>query len=335
MRYQILLIIILIIILALIIANIIILDIKQKFKNIHGGAKFIKICNWNIENMVVIDRLFSEDNKPFLDKLMSIDLLLIQEWTINDAFIKLLKNNHFIYSAVDRVAVIYKDTYTLIYYKSIELIYEKPHLLEKVYTSGRQKINILVKLEDINKFPIYVVSFHLSAYSPNLHPNFHKNQLTHLFKDAISYIQADINSGKVSKFGFIFGGDTNYRQLYTKKHNYEFKGLQDELFDTSLFNDFEHMVYKSLIDICKNNCIQQPTQSFKCINEKTIDKKMTKWVSTWSVWKGKTDEYATNSFQDSRLDLILTNLHPIETRIEKQCLLSDHSALFSTLEIKQ
>jgi hypothetical protein len=333
MKCQILL-ILLIIILALIIVNIILLEIKQKVKNIHGGSKFIKICNWNIENMVAIDYLFSEDNKTFLNELMDIDLLLIQEWVINGTFIKLLKNNHFSYSVVDRVAVIYKDTYILKYYKPIELIYENPHLLEKVYTSGRQKSNILVKLKNSLQFPIYVVSFHLSAYSPNLHPDFHKKQLTNLFKKAISHIQAEVDLGKVSKFGFIFGGDTNYRQLYTKKHNYTFKNLQDELFNTSLFNDFESMVYKSLIDICRNNCITQPTQSFKCINEKTINKKIAKWVSTWSMWKEKTDEYATNSFQDSRLDLILTNLNPTDTRIEKKCLLSDHSALFSKLEIK-
>jgi hypothetical protein len=289
--------------------------------------ELINIISWNIEDFVMIDKI-SED-KSLLENLQKQHIILIQEWKENDQskrFINLLNNkeNKFTYVYTDRVAIIYDITIFNNNEKSvynIKLKHEDPTRIEKLYTKGRQKSNILAILypyqEDCN--PICVVSFHLSAFVPSKHPEFHSKQLRQLIKNAKDVIKCK----GIENYDIIIGGDSNYRVTNPSinlKYNLLEKNLSNKIFTNTYKSNSE---YKNLIarltDVCNNKeCKKKPTQSFSCVHEKSLDKKI---ISSLSPLFNKT-----------RLDIILTNLEVQNTVIENKCNLSDHKIISTTLK---
>jgi hypothetical protein len=71
----------------------------------------------------------------------------------------------------------------------------------------------MIKLvpKDNTKSIIYVVSFHLSAYIAESHPDFHKKQLTCLLNNCYKIINKNIKNKNNNNYDIIIGGDTNYR----------------------------------------------------------------------------------------------------------------------------
>jgi hypothetical protein len=167
-------------------------------------------------------------------------------------------------------------------------------------------LSILFPLE-VNCKPIAIVNCHLSAYSPDFHPGFHKEQFTKLVTKAINIVDS-----KNLNCSYIIGGDTNYRnknkipnllkELYPKRHN--------------------------LIDVCKkSHCSKLPTQTFRCLHEKGVAKYFAKVVA-----RGLKNSTRKTILSDNRLDLIATDLAIIsKTKIIDACKYSDHSAIYCVL----
>lgn len=274
------------------------------------------VISWNIEDFTMKDKLYSSS---FLSTLRKQDIILLQEWKKNDGeeFIeKLNELSHnkykFIGIFTDRVAVIFKSSNlnnlnnfnvkkTKAY--NIKLEYEKPTYAEQTYTKGRQKSNILVILYPYDRKPLCIISFHLSAYLPSSHPGFHSKQLKSLIKSAVKQIKDD----GIHDYDLIVGGDTNYRR--TNK-NFNITHLNNYLLN-NLINKYK------LKNVCEDKCNKKTTQTFKCVHEKSLDKSL-----IWSFSK---------LFNESRLDLILTNIPIIDTSIRSMCDFSDHSAILTEL----
>ena len=295
----------------------------------------LNVASWNIEDFVSIVELYNSENQVFLNKLRQQDIILIQEWKNTnyegDLFICKLNNNliKYSYNSVDRVSVIYNtelfDKTKTIHYK-IPLAYEAPTMLEKTYTTGRQKYNMLTILFPINnaKLPICVINFHLSAFSPQYHPGFHKKQMNELLQTSLQ----KINDENITQFGLIIGGDTNYRNLGNDSNN-----LLGSLISLNrLCKTDNNCRNGKLRDVCetnKTNCLKTKTQSFECVHEKNREKQGIK-----SLRKNfYTDiDIPTSSIHDNRLDFIATNLKINDiTEILKLCNLSDHSAILSKM----
>lgn len=266
----------------------------------------IKYCSFNIEDFVAIDKLYK--NKHF-DKFKENDIILIQEWKEKEGneFIVKLNNQekrHYICKSKDRLAIIFDENkFKFKKAYGIELLYEPPHILEKLYTKGRRKKNIMVLME-YNNFKLCVINFHLHAYDKNYHPGFHKKQLSKLLSDSLDKIML-----KTESCGIIMGGDTNYRGT---------SELLGELIDNPI------TPYGELKDVCVS-CKKIKTQTFSCIHEKGIMKRLAKrYTRKFKLIK------------DSRLDFIATNLvtDPRKTKIIKLCSVSDHSAVFAKSQMK-
>jgi hypothetical protein len=307
----------------------------------------LNVVCWNIENFVSINDLYKSENDQinesksalFLKTLRQQDIILIQEWknTNNEGDLLLYKLNNrrykYSYTDVDRVAVIYnKDTFDesrTVTFK-IPLIYEAPAIIEKTYTKGRQKYNMLTILrsKDPQKLPICIINFHLSAFSPRNHPGFHKRQLNKLIEDSISKIKEE----GIQKYGLIIGGDTNYRNLGNESDNLLESLLSSDYNLTCGFEEYDCDNGK-LRDVCKKNCINTKTQSFGCVHEKDLAKKGIK-ILRKNLFNEKS--VPSWSIHDNRLDFVATNL-AIDysfTKIVKLCDLSDHSAIISRMKWK-
>ena len=284
----------------------------------------LNVISWNVEDFVSIDALYKRHF--FLNTLKKQDIILLQEWNNkNDEgakFIQSLKNSYS-YSAVDRVAIIYSElvfdkSRTLFY--DIPLVHESPSFVEKSYTSGRQKSNMLSILfpHDNKLLPICAISMHLSAYSPRYHPGFHKKQLTGLLTASLSRIK----EVGIKKFGLIVGGDTNYRNVGVNRDD-----LIGELIPLSYRIIDNNGILK---DVCKNKCLHKSTQSFKCVHEKNIAKKTMKFIRNY-IYTSKNNK--ESFIHDNRLDFITTNLaiNYNSTKIVSLCDISDHSAVVSQL----
>jgi hypothetical protein len=295
----------------------------------------MEYCSFNIEDFVAIDKLY-QDNDTF-DKFKKQDFLLIQEWKDPEGqnFIENLNENDnnrsYDYTYEDRVAVIYDtNTFELSYSEAIELAYEEPTTFEKIYTTGRQKKNILVILKPIksvsSELTICIVNFHLSAYKPASHPGFHKRQLSNLLKDALAIIEQQ----GLTNYAVIIGGDTNYRNLGETSNN-----LLEELID-----NIEIPSGGILRDVCETTCLNIKTQSFSCTHEKGFAKSLARNVSKQFITKdpnsSPTKNYPSNSLDDNRLDFIATNLETNfdNTTVQKLCSASDHSVIFAKSEFQ-
>lgn len=263
----------------------------------------IRVVSFNVENFVT---------KPFRPKfLFNKDIILIQEWReqAGEKLLKTLGSQYAVHS-VDRVAVIFNTKKFSVQQSEvfkINLVHESPTILEKTYTSDTKRYGMLSVLcpNNSNYRSIAVINGHLSAYSPNLHPNFHKKQFTDLVRKARQLVKQNCN--------YIIGADTNYRQ---GKGNVD---LLNELLDDK---------WDTLVDVCQRNCMKKATQSFKCLHEKGTAKFLAKKYAHIHPFKN-------SIINDSRLDLVATDL-PIkhkETKILKACDISDHSAIFCVLRM--
>jgi hypothetical protein len=283
--------------------------LNNKNKNKKNSDQ-LNIISWNIEDFVKKNKIYES---VFFNVLREQDIILLQEWKpiVGDDFVdKLNENskNKFIVISTDRVAVLFKSNlFNLKETKAydIKLEYEKPTISEQAYTKGRQKSNMLVILYPYNKNPLCIVPFHLSAYMPSQHPGFHSKQLKSLINNAIK----QINSLGINDYGIIIGGDTNYRK--TEK-NYNITKLKNHL----IGNLNKNLKYK-LKNACEGKCDKKTTQSFKCVHEKSANKSL--------VWA------FSRLFNETRLDLLLTNLEIKDTEIVDLCKYSDHSAIVSEL----
>lgn len=325
-------------------------------QNSNALKNTLNVISWNIEDFVSINGLYNSEkingdpnnqtiqNDPspelrelfFFKALRQQDVILIQEWKNKnyegDLFMCKLNNkkNKYAHDSVDRVAIIYN---TDIFDKSktnvykIPLAYEKPSFIEKTYTTGRQKYNMLTILypKNENNLPICVINFHLSAFSPQYHSDFHKRQLTGLLESSLQKIRDE----NIKNFGLIIGGDTNYRNLGASS---------DELLGSLLSLDYNlpcgvgngYCGNGTLKDVCEKNCLNTKTQSFGCVHEKGIAKKGMKFLRQ-NIYTSESTP--TSSINDNRLDFIATNL-TIDynyTKIMKLCDLSDHSAILSRM----
>lgn len=288
----------------------------------------ITYCSFNIEDFSSIKNLY--DNEMLFNKFRNLDLLLIQEWknknNEGEMFISKLNENNkrkYEYKYVDRVCLIYDiNNFECTNYFPIELAFEAPKMIEKAYTKGRVKSNILTilkpKSSEISNLVLCIINFHLSAYKPDLHKGFHKKQLSKLLKDSLKIIQ----SKGYKKYGVIIGGDTNYRTIGMNSNN-----LIEELLDNIRIPN-----NGILRDVCETKCLNTKTQSFNCIHETGVSKKLVKIMANnkFSV-ENDNIAYPINSLQDNRLDFIATNLKTKfdMTEIKKLCSVSDHSAIFA------
>jgi len=280
----------------------------------HNSIKpndIIKISSWNVEDFVMINKLLK--NYKLLSRLKDQDIILVQEWNNKDRKGELFVHElqYFSYVSIDRVAVLYNTNLfdinkTKVY--ELKLEHEEPSYIEKRFTSGRQKSNILTILYPINKDykPLCIISFHLSAYIPSHHPGFHKKQLTQLIKKAIKIIY--YHAGIID-YNIIIGGDTNYRITNRTINKIN---LKNELINNNKLKE-------QLTNVCTNKCTNKYTQSFSCVHEESINKKIA---------------YTTSYFFDkTRLDLMLTNLKVINAIVDNElCDLSDHSMILAELE---
>ena len=317
----------------------------------------LKIVCWNIEDFVSINGLYNSEkvennpnnqtieNNPkpevqelfFLNQLRDQDIIMIQEWKNTnyegDLFLCKLNKRRFKYShtAVDRVAVIYNtdifDKNLTITFK-IPLFHEAPRTIEKIYTKGRQKYNMLTILFPIDKskLPICVVNFHLSAYSPEMHSDVHKKQITGLIQTSLEKIKDE----NIKNYGFVIGGDTNYRTLGENSDDL-LNALVSSDYNLPCGNGEGYCGNGVLKDVCnENTCLHTKTQSFKCVHEKGVAKSGVKFLRNNFFSDQSKPSW---SFHDNRLDFLATNLliNFNSTKILKLCDLSDHSAILSQM----
>ena len=302
----------------------------------------LNVISWNIEDFVSINDLYNSENQQsesFLNQLRNQDIILIQEWKNKnyegDLFLCKLNNNNlrYTYNSVDRVAIIYNtyvfdSTKTVVYQMPLE--WEAPSLIERTYTTGRQKYNMLTILYPKNTklLPICVINFHLSAFSPQYHADFHKRQLSGLLDMSLQQIKKE----NITNFGMIIGGDTNYRNLGDNSNDL-LGSLISINYDFSCRDENGFCGNGLLRDVCEKNCLRQKTQSFACVHEKGIAKKGIKFLRK-NVYTGEST--STSSINDNRLDFVATNLK-IDykyTKVLKLCDLSDHSAILSKMSWK-
>jgi len=316
----------------------------------------LNVVCWNIEDFVSINGLYNSekvDNNPnnenipnnekpemrelfFLNKIRQQDIILIQEWKNanyeGDLFLCKLNNKRkkYVHNSVDRVAIIYNTdvfdkTKTIVY--KIPLEYEAPTRIERLYTTGRQKYSMLTilfpKME--GKLPICVINFHLSAFSPQYHPDFHKRQLNGLLEECLQKIRDE----SIKQFGLIIGGDTNYRNLGDKSDDL-LESLISLNYNLPCGFDNENCDNGKLRDVCEKKCLHTKTQSFACVHEKGIAKKGIKFLRK-NIYTSESTP--TSSVNDNRLDFVATNLiiDYNSTQILKLCDLSDHSAILTKM----
>lgn len=292
----------------------------------------LNIVSWNCEDFFVYKQqkeLILDDKNisyelqysSIIDKLKEAHIILLQEWNNdNGNFINTYLPNYGIL-IVDRTAVLYKKNFfgKNVKYIEIPLLHEAPTPIERMYTSGRQKSNIFVKLY-YDKLPIYVGCFHLNAYSPFQHPGFHRRQLndyinkcinTELFQKS-KYVKNKNNNEQgrfhcvKKKYAFIIGGDTNFNDGRDHSH----------LFEQLISEDIKKQL--QLSDVCHDKCNTTMTQYPECMHEKDFGKIIARNIS-------KLKNYS------SRLDLLLVNqtILPISTNIINDCNISDHSLISS------
>ena len=308
-------------------------SVKKKNFSLNSNKNDLGVVCWNIEDFVSINELYDSENPPFLNRLRLQDIIIIQEWKNTnfegDLFLSKLNNKRLKYLCdfVDRVAIIYnKDifdsTKTIVY--KIPLAYEAPSTLEMTYTRGRQKYNMLTILfpKNKNKLPLAVVNCHLSAFSPQFHPGFHRRQLTGLLKNSLQKMK----DARIIRFGVIIGGDTNYRNLGNKSDD-----LLGSLLSLNYNIPFEN---GKLRDVCRKKCLRTKTQSFGCVHEKGFAKKGMKFLRNNIYNRNSSNKNIPySSINDNRLDFVATNLK-IDynyTQILKLCDFSDHSAILSRM----
>ena len=255
----------------------------------------ISVMSFNVEDFTV------QPFRPVFCKNM--DIIMVQEWNFEKGslFMKFLGKK---YKVVffDRVAVIFNKTK---FFDSeihpIQLKYEDPTAFEKLYTTGRLKHNILTILK-MKEGAIAVINCHLSAFIIDSYPHFHKRQMTDLFRKASTIIRSFEKQHR-QKCEVIVGGDTNYR-----------KGVE-----TDLLNELIPKHPKALKDVCDNmGCEKTATQSFRCVHEKTVDKRIVKRY--FSLNKMSKDENA-------RIDMIATTMMVLDAKLIPACEYSDHSAI--------
>jgi len=284
----------------------------------------IKISCWNAEDFVAFtDRnpnfATMQDqlkNNEIMDELRQSDIILIQEWNTNGGDSVYDELNKFDKLVVDRTAIFYdRAKFTNPSSIAINLPHEPPHLLEKVYTSGRQKQNIFGKVE-YNGIPIFICCFHLSAFVPRLHKDFHKRQLTGYLKNCLSSDLFKNNwniPGNPDGFGFIIGGDTNFNDGTIHEN------LMNVLLEENTFNLLSAL---NLKDVCEGNCSANTTQNFSCTHENDLGKKMMRQYSKYKESKSKLDFLAVNEMFTKKT-----------SKIVDICYLSDHSLITSDLQI--
>jgi hypothetical protein len=314
---------------------------KQKQKQKHkSSAKDIRVTTFNVENFVNMSKLYdselsiesSNSNEMiFLDKLRRQDIILIQEWKNDkyegDLFMYKLNNGaiKFKLLTVDRVAIIYNTEIfdsAKSYYKEVPLIWEAAKMLEQTYTYGRHISNMMALLYPIHnpKTPICVISVHLNSYSPNYHPGFHSQQIQALLDDCLQ----ELKTKKISKFGLIIAGDTNYRTTYQENN----KLIQNLLGDKVVLPN-----NGILVDVCSQNCLNTNTQSFSCVHEPGVAKRSAQFIS--SNLRNNINPEIKTSFHDSRLDLMATNLKIKlkSTIVGPICNVSDHSYVSAVMQL--
>ena len=266
---------------------------------------------------------------PVIDRLQEAHVILLQEWNDNNGnFMEHFLHDYEILKK-DRTAILYKRTFfeQNVEFIEVPLLHEEPSLLEKMYTTGRQKSNIFARLF-YGTLPIYIGCFHLSAYSPSLHSGFHIKQMNDYlnqcinsdlftsgrhFQDEISTNYNDDNfvESLGTKYGLIFGGDTNFND--GENHT--------NLFEIFINNEIRQKL--KLKDVCSGNCNTIVTQDPKCMHEEDVGKTIARNVSKFKDYK-------------SRLDLLMVNEIIIteETYIIQDCNLSDHSLISAKTRIE-
>jgi hypothetical protein len=286
----------------------------------------LKVCCWNCEdfyqyspkNTSRYQMRYELTNNPIMEELKSADIILLQEWNQQNGASFFYYLESFERMFVDRTAVLYKKgKFTDPKYLEIPLLWEKPSVFERTYTTGRQKKNIFAKLLYRN-VPIYISCFHLSAYIPYFHKKslgnnqydyFHSRQLTAYLNDCLSsdlFTNRNSIQNGTCDFSFIIGGDTNFNDGH----------MHADLF-TFLLSPFKGSKF-GLHDVCDGYCDNIYTQDFLCTHEEGAAK----------VFARAMMEYSKN--QRSRLDFLATNWESDKPKIIKVCGLSDHS-LISTV----
>ena len=305
----------------------------------------LNVISWNIEDFVETNSILKDFN--LMKLLKEQQIILIQEWKENqnskNFLNKLNEGNYkFSYIFTDRVAIIYDNTFFYDKFSEgknnrlneftkleplkyeIPLVHEEPVGLEKIYTSGRPKSSILgVFYPRIRKQkPVVVISLHLNAYTPSRHTGFHSKQLVNLIKDA----RLKIEEIGIIDYDIIIGGDTNYRIAKSKKNIIKSfksitnlkKSLLDDSKEISTLNLKTKNLIARLTNSCNKFCKEETTHSFRCVHEKKVDKILIKKFS--------------DLFDESRLDIILTNLQVINTQVLPECKMSDHKIISTKLK---
>ena len=289
-----------------------------------------KVICWNVEDFKMLPINYTKDLYQNLD----YDIFLIQEWKhigMEDehggAFLKGLNNEHggkYAIVFVDRVAVIYDSLqYDILMLDgempavfSIKLMNEPATRTEKFYTTGRDKVNLLVILKPLNDTkPIAVIVTHLNAFNPKYHPNFHAKQFTKLLADSLYNINTYYGDPK--DINIIIGGDTNYRKYGVLKDAI----LRPDLLDFCEGEWRDEIVNMKMLiselgleDVCTGTCENQATQSLRHIHETNFVKKTAFFTARALKKIGKltrthSDDISSGTlFKDARLDIILTNM---------------------------
>jgi len=291
---------------------------QQELQSDHRTQRMdtVRTASFNIEDFAK----YVEFKDSIIKLLSQYDLIMIQEWKedLGGLMITEMKSNghEYIANVVDRVAILFNPGKFKRHSEThaVELAYEPPTTIEKMYTKGRKKSNMFSVLYPINEsyLPIVIIVCHLSAYVPDNHPNFHAVQFTKLLNDTLETVKTDI---KLPDFRVIIGGDTNYRKT---KINYK-----DLLKQLSLTPGFPHSL--GLKDVCEHKiCESQTTQSFKCVHEKGLVKQMVAAYAKKYARPSSTPNQSNTYAQDARLDIIATNLSIKSAQVIPMCQISDH-----------
>jgi len=285
------------------------------------SPKGLKVCCWNCEdfyqyspqNTSRYEMRHELTDNNIMQELKTADIILLQEWNERNSALFLHYLESFEKMVVDRTAVLYrKGKFTQPKYLEIELLWEKPHVIERAYTIGRVKKNIFAKLL-YGTLPIYISCFHLSAYIPDFHAEFHRRQLNAYVNDCLaSYLFTNKKSlrNNIRDFCFIIGGDTNLNDghLHPDLLSFLIPSFADKL---------------GLHDVCQGYCDNTYTQDFRCTHEKGFAK---------AFWRIKSLYYKN---VPSRLDFLGVNMKYTDPKVIKDCYLSDHSLISAFIQMKR
>jgi hypothetical protein len=267
----------------------------------------IKVASFNVENFIEIDNY----NDQFYEKFITLDIILIQEYTTKGGTIFLEKLNNpsdkfalGYHENSPRMAVLYsKALFSEVSKNSIELKHIPIHRIERLYTDGIHK-NLWIKLQiKGSHIQLLIINVHLSALIADKRKS-HIRQINNLITSSID------QSSKINEtdLQLIIGGDTNYRKGKIDAQLFE------KLIDESIRTKYH------LHDVCDENTCGTYTHSFSCIHETRNPFKMfIKYIPKLF------------SLKNDRIDFIATNLDSKNTEIYHAHDYSDHSAVITTM----